>query len=423
MKYHKTILPNGLRIIVVPTHGNPSITTMVIVETGSNYETKEQNGLSHFLEHMCFKGTINRPTALDIALELDGMGAYNNAFTSSELTGYFAKAEKRHFKKVLDILSDMYLTPIFPKDDIEKERGVIIEEIEMYEDQPQYKVWDVLSKLLYGDTPAGRPVMGPKENIKKFTHKDLAAYRKKHYIAEKTIILVSGDITPRLAVTEAKKAFKKIPSGNVVSKLPVKPSQKKPGLLIEKKKTNQTHLVFGIRAYDAQDKRLPALTVLSYVLGGGMSGRLWQKVRHTMGACYYIDASSHEHTDHGLFSISTGINAARAVEVEKAILDECKRLVEVPVPEAELEKAKENYVGHLFLGLETSNRLAEFYGVEEVVSKKLKSPLEIEKLIRAVTTRDVMDVAKDLFRDEKLNLAIVGNISDQKKIKEALTFK
>lgn len=423
MKYQKTTLPNGLRVITVPTRGNPSVAVMVVVEAGSNYETKEQNGLSHFLEHMCFKGTKNRPTAMEIARELDGMGAYNNAFTGSELTGYYAKAEKKHFKKVLEILSDMYLNPIFPKDDLEKERGVIIEEIEMYEDQPQSKVWDVLTTLLYGDTPAGRPIIGPRENIRRFTQEDFVEYRNKHYVAGKTIVVVAGDVTPKAVLSEVRKYFKNIPEAKRIGKLPVKPKQTKPALSIENKKSNQTHMVMALKGYDAKDKRLPALAIMTTILGKGMSGRLWQKVRHELGACYYVSAGNHEATDHGVLTISVGINASRAVEVTKAIIGECKKMRDILVSEEELNKAKEYFAGHLFMGLETTNRLAEFYAHDEVLSGKLQSPYEVEKAIRAVTAKEVLKVAKDIFKDEKLNLAIVGPISDEKAIKKVLTFK
>ncbi|MBI2086836.1 MAG: insulinase family protein [Candidatus Zambryskibacteria bacterium] len=423
MKFKKTTLPNGLRVITVPTKGNPSVTTMVMVETGSNYETKEQGGLSHFLEHMCFKGTINRPTALDVARELDSMGAYNNAFTGNEYTGYYAKAEKKHFKKVLEILSDMYLNPVFPQDDLEKERGVILQEISMYDDLPQDNVYNVFTKLMYGDTPAGRPIIGPKENIKRFSRQDFVDYRRRHYVANKTIVVVAGDISEKAILKEVKKNFQNIPGGKKITKLPVKESQKVPGLSVRKQKTNQAHLIFGFRGYDAEDKKIPIITVLSSVLGGGMSGRLWQKVRHEMGACYYIDAGHHDNTDHGVLTISTGINVFRTEEVVKAVLYECKKLAEVPISDEELAKAKEHYLGHLFMHLETTHALAQFYGIEEVITGKLKSPFDIEKAVRQVTAKEVVEAAQDIFKDEKLNLAMIGNVTNQKAVKKVLTFK
>ncbi|MEK7227352.1 MAG: pitrilysin family protein [Patescibacteria group bacterium] len=423
MKYKKTTLPNGLRVITVPTKGNPSVTTMVMVETGSNYETKEQNGLSHFLEHMCFKGTVNRPTALDIAREFDNMGAYNNAFTGNEYTGYYAKAENKHFKKILEILSDMYLNPAFPKDDLEKERGVILQEISMYEDLPQDNVWNVIGELMYGDTPAGRPIIGPKENIKRFTRQDFVDYRRKHYVAGKTIVVVAGDVNEKSVIREVRKNFSAIPQDKKVAKLPVKEKQKEPAIKVRKQKTNQTHLIMAFRAYDAKDKRFFALSVLNSILGGGMSGRLWQKIRHEMGACYYVHSSHEEHTDHGAMAISTGIEAARTAEVARAIIEECKKLKEIPVSDEELNKAKEYYLGHLFMHLETTHALAQFYGLEEVTSGKPQSPFDIEEAVRKVSAKEVLEVAKDLFKNENLNLAIVGNISDPKPIKKVLSFK
>lgn len=195
MNYHKTILKNGLRVITVPMEKSPTVTVFVLVEAGSEYEEKEENGLSHFLEHMCFKGTKRRPNCSDLSQELDEIGAVYNAFTSNEYTGYYAKAQFDQVDKILDIVSDMYLNPILPQAEIEKERGVIIEEINMYEDLPQRKVQNVLSDLVYGDQPAGRTILGPKENINKFNREDFLNYRAKHYVAEATTLIVAGNFS------------------------------------------------------------------------------------------------------------------------------------------------------------------------------------------------------------------------------------
>ena len=423
MNFKKTTLPNRLRIITIPTKGNPSVMVLVVVETGSNYETKAQNGLSHFLEHMCFKSTTKRPRASLIAKELDELGAQNNAFTGNELTGYYAKAAKRHFPKLFEIISDLYLNPTLPAEDLEKERGVILEEISMYEDLPQRKVWEVLSKLMYSDAPAGRPILGPRENIKRFTRKDFVDYRSKHYVASKTIVIVAGDISEQAVLREVKKHFKDIPRHKRISKPAVIEKQKFPGLLIHRKKTDQTHMVMAFRAYGADDKRAPALTLLAEILGKGMSSRLFTKLRDEMGACYYVRAGSDEYTDHGIFTISTGINVSRTKEVLKVLLEECNNLVKTPVSEMELQKAKEHNIGHLYMNLETTDSIAEFYAGQEVSAKKLKKPAELEKEVRKVTPKDIQKVAKDIFKNNKLNLAIVGDISDQKSIKKVLTLK
>lgn len=422
MKYKKTTLPNGLRVITVPVE-SPAVTVMVLVETGSNYESKRENGLSHFLEHMCFKGTTNRHSALEITRELDGLGAENNAFTSHEMTGYWAKSEKKHFNKILEVVSDIYLNPTLPVPDLEKERGVILQEISMYEDLPQRKVWEELTTLLYGDTPAGRPVVGIPTNIKRLTREEFINYRKAHYVAGKTIVIVSGDIPEKKSLIEVKKHFKNIVAGKKVSKLTVKEEQKFPALGIHKKKTDQTHMVMAFRTFRATDKRTSVLQVIASILGQGMSSRLFQKLREDMAACYYIRASVEEASDHGSISLATGVEAKRVEEVMKAILEECKKMKETLVPKEELNKAKEHYIGQLYLNLETTDSLAEFYAEQEISTHSLKTPGELESNIRKVGARDVMRVAKAIFKDEGLNLAIVGNIKDSRKIKKVLSLE
>ena len=228
MNFKKTTLPNGLRVITVPVKDNPAVMVLVVVETGSNYETKAENGLSHFLEHLCFKGTTKRPKVTDIAKELDGLGAQNNAFTGNESTGYYAKAAKKHFPKLFEIVSDVYLNPTLPAQDLEKERGAILEELSMYEDLPQKKVWSVLLELMYGGVPAGRSIIGPRENIRKFRRQDLVSYRSRHYVASSTVVIVAGDVSERIVLKEVKESFKNIPTDKNFSKPPVREKQKSP---------------------------------------------------------------------------------------------------------------------------------------------------------------------------------------------------
>lgn len=423
MKYKKTTLPNGLRVITIPTHDNPSATIMVACETGSNYEKKEENGLSHFLEHMLFKGTPTRPTALSVSTELDAIGAESNAFTSNELTAYYAKSEKRHWKKLLEVVSDIYLNPSFPAADLEKERGVILQEIAMYEDLPQRYVWDLLGKLMYGDTPAGRPIAGLPENIKSFSRQNFLGYHRKHYVASKTLVVIAGDVAPKAVLDEVKKIFKALPGVKKRSKDKVKESQSAPAIFIEKKKTDQTHMILAFRSFPSSDKRSVTASVLMGILGDGMSSRLFQRLREQMGACYYIKAGNESLTDHGYAAIWTGIDKARIVEVTQALIDECKRLTYEEVQEKELQKTKDYMVSHMYMGLETTDALASHYLSEEVVHGSARNPQEIEKEIRKVTSKDIMNLAKELFTDKNLNLAVVGNVSEQKAVKKVLTFK
>lgn len=423
MKYKKTTLPNGLRIIVVPAHDNPSTTVLIATEVGSHYESKTENGLSHFLEHMLFKGTPSRPSALAVSSELDSIGAESNAFTMNELTGYYAKSEKSHWKKLLEVVSDIYLNPSFPTADIEKERGVILQEISMYEDLPKKRVWDVLGKLLYGDTPAGRTILGLSENIKRFTRQDFLSFHRRHYVASKTLVVIAGDITPKAAFREVKKIFASLPTVKRREKEKLKEKQNAPAILIERKKSDQTHMALAFRTFASSDKRAVLVSVLMGVLGAGSSSRLFQRVREQMGACYYVHAGSDEETDHGYAAIWTGIDKGRITEVVQAILDECKRLTYELVTDKELQKVKDYMVSHMYMGLETSDALAGYYVTEELVHRSTRLPQEIEKAIRKVTAKDLQTIAQEIFKDENLNLVVVGNITNTKAVKKVLTFK
>jgi predicted Zn-dependent peptidase len=422
MKATQHKLPNGLRVITVPMASSPTVTVMVACETGSNYELKTENGLSHFLEHMVFKGTPTRPSALSVSLELDRVGAESNAFTSNEMTAYYAKGEKRHWAKLLDVVSDIYLNPNFPAEELERERGVILQEISMYEDQPQRKVWDVLTALLYGDTSAGRTILGPAQNIKKFSREDFFAYRKKHYVAKSTILVVAGDVDESQVLKQAKNIFKTVSRGEKTSKAKVRNTQTKPALAIKKKKSDQTHMIMAFRAPSARDKKATAVGVLMSVLGSGMSSRLFQKLREEMGACYYVRSANDLYTDHGFAAISTGIDKNRIVEIIEALIEECSKLKATLVSNEELQKTKDFIVSHLSMGLETSDGVAGFALDGEITHGKLKTFSEIEKEIRSITAEEIRTQARKLFVNKNLNLAVVGDISEDKKIRQVLTF-
>jgi predicted Zn-dependent peptidase len=408
MKFHKTKLNNGLRIITVPTPGNPSVTVLTMVNTGSNHESREENGLSHFLEHMCFKGTPTRPSALDVSVELDGLGAESNAFTYYEYTGYYAKGSKKHFRKLLDVVSDLYLNPTIPAPELEKERGVILQEISMYEDLPQKKVHDVFAELLHGDTPAGRSILGVPANIKRFSREDFLKYKNKHYVASGTIVVVAGDISRKEAEAAVKKAFENISSTKKPGKPRVKAKQAEPALKVLEKKTDQTHMVLGFRGFPAKDKRGPALELLAGVLGGGMSSRLFQKLREELGACYYVRTGNYQFSDYGFISIATGVEKDRVLEVLDALTSECRRIKSEIVSEKELNKTKDYVIGNLYMGLETTDALAGHFASEEVAHGNPKSVRDLEREIRKVSAKDIQKVAREVFKDKNLNLAIVG---------------
>lgn len=419
MKHKKTVLDNGLRIITVPMKDNPTVTVMVLVEAGSKYETKDINGISHFLEHLCFKGTKKRPTSFDITKEFDGLGARINAFTGHELTGYYAKSQAKHLPKLLDIISDLYLNPTLPSEEIEKEKGVIIDEICMIEDMPQQDVQYLFLEALYGDQPAGWDIAGDKKTVNSMIRDDIVKYRDRHYVAEATtVVIAGGGFEQKKIAKDIEKKFMEMSSTKKGKKKRVVEKQIEPNILIKNKKTDQTHLVLGVRTFGINSKHKAVLKVMSGILGGGMSSRLFQKLRDEMGVGYYVNASNDFFTDHGCFAVSTGVNNERTEEVVKAILGEFKKIMEQFVDDKELKKVKDYITGNMMLGLESSDSIAEYYGIQEILKKEITEPKKLASEIQAVTAKDVRTIAKQIFKNNKLNLAIIGPFKNGDKFKK-----
>ena len=413
MEFKKVKFDNGLRLLLIPQPSSLATTVLVLVAAGSKYETKEINGLSHFLEHMVFSGTQKRPHLIDISSELDSLGSKYNAFTSHEYTGYFAKAQNKHFDHLLEIIADMYLNSRFDPEEIEKERGPIIEEINMYEDMPMRNVQDIFMKLVYGDQPAGWSIAGTKDNIRKLERDDFLKYRREHYVAEATVVLVAGGFDYKGIEDKVKNIFSGIHHGNKAPKIAVKESQKKPAYLVSHKDSDQTHLILGFRAFDIFDQRRFTLQVLATLLGGGMSSRLFQKIRTELGAAYYVTAEADLYTDHGLFAMSAGIAHDKIEIVVKTALAEFVKFKEKAVKTKELQRAKDYLIGHLFLSLESSDELAGFYGGQEILGTDISTPEILAKNIQAVTAAEIQSLADFLFQNEKLNMALIGPFKDK----------
>jgi predicted Zn-dependent peptidase len=441
MHFKKTTLQNGLRCITIPMADNPAVTVLVMVEAGSKYEAKAANGISHFLEHMIFKGTPTRPKAIDISRELDSIGAQYNAFTSQEYTGYYAKADARHLDICLDVVSDMYNHPLFDAAEIAKEKGVIVEEIRMYQDMPQRHVQDLFLELLYGDQPAGWNIAGSEATVRSFGREDFLKYRGEHYVASATTVVVAGNLGTTSAekslIEKIEKKFADISAGKKHTKVAVKEIQKKPAILAKFKETDQTHLVIGVRSFPILDPRTPALRLLATILGGGMSSRLFQKLRDEMGVGYYVRAENDTYTDHGIFAVSTGVDNARVDEVVKAIIGELKKCIvgmvsdasgdvataNRAIPAKELRKAKDYLIGSMMLSLETSDARAEFCSYQEILKRNIQSPAEVAEEIEKVTAEEICAVAREIFTDERLNLAVIGRYKDGEHFRQILTFK
>jgi predicted Zn-dependent peptidase len=423
MKFNKTILKNGLRLVTVPMADNPSVTVLVMVEAGSKYETKDINGISHFLEHLVFKGTTKRPRASDISREFDAMGAEHNAFTSQEYTGYYGKAASEKCAALIEILSDMYINPLLDEAEMEKEKGVIIEEIRMYNDLPQRLAGYLFEELLYGDQPAGWKVLGTEDNIRKCTREQVVAYRSDHYRSASTIVVVSGSFDEKSVHADIERYFGDMPRGVTKPKAAVIERQTEPMIKTLFKDTDQTHLVIGVRTFPINDPRMPIVRVLAVILGGGMSSRLFSTMRNELGICYYIGASSDPSTDHGELSISAGVDNSRVDEGIKGILGECARLKGELVPADELQKVKDYIVGRTVLNLETSDARADIVAYDEALKGRIDDPEEALAKIRAVTAEQVRDMARELFVDAKLNMAIVGKFKDDSRFKEYFRFR
>jgi len=421
MNFSKKVLPNGIRLITVPMKDHPTVTVMVLVEAGSKYETKKLSGISHFLEHMCFKGTEKRPSALAISHELDSIGAQSNAFTSHEFTGYFAKCDMRHIDTALDVVSDIYLHSTLPSAEMEKEKGVIIEEINMYEDLPQRKVQNVFSELLYGDTPAGWDITGTRETVSSFTREQFVDYRNRHYVTDATVVVVAGNIDESKIVSDVTQKFAQAYRGKKDGKEKVIEKQKSASAKIFFKETDQAHLVLGVRTFDVYNERNPILRVLSGVLGGGMSSRLFQKVREEMGAAYYVGAGNESFTDHGYFEVAAGVDQKRVLEVMEAVISELKRLKEEVVSAQELKKVKDYLIGSMFLSLETSDALADIYGYQEIMRKPIKTPDEMRVLIESVSGEQIRDLAREIFVPQHLNFALIGRFKEESDFLKALS--
>jgi len=422
MKFKKKILPNGLTVITVPMPSFESATALVMVGAGSRYETKRNTGISHFLEHMAFKGTKSRPTFAEIAGVIDGIGGEFNAFTGKEYTGYYIKAAKNNIELCLNLLSDMTQNALLDENEIEKEKGVIIEEMNMYEDTPMRNIGDIYERLLYGDTPMGWDTVGKKKIIKSLMRKDFVDYRKSLYSPSNMIVTITGGVDVEHSEKLVSKYFADMKKFKTIKPLPVKESQQKPLVKLKNKKTEQVQIALGVRTVAIGSSDKYPLAVLSSVLGGGMSSRLFSEVREKRGLAYYVRASSDEYTDVGSMVVSAGIDPKRIDEAIGVILSELIDLRDgkKKITKEELVIAKEYMKGHLVLELEDSRSVAIYYATQEVLEKEIKNPDELLKKIDAVTEKDIMRVAKKYLKNDGLNLALIGNFNNGQRFEKLL---
>ncbi|MCK9393195.1 MAG: pitrilysin family protein [Candidatus Paceibacterota bacterium] len=406
--YKKTILKNGLRVITIKQKETQAATVFVLVGTGSKFETKNISGISHFLEHMYFKGTKKMKNLKEVAEKLDRIGGSYNAFTSEECTGYYAKVDSGHFDIALEWVADLFLNSKIPASEMEKERGVIIEELNMYKENPMMHINQIWKEVLYGDQPAGWEIGGTKKSVLSITRTQILEYIKTAYKPSNTVICIAGNFNEEETIKKVDEYFSIMKKGEPISKLSVIEKQTKPQVKICFKKNKQTNMILGLRTYDMFDDRRYVLNIISAFLGGMMSSRLYGQIVDKMGAAYYIYTSNDNDSDTGYLAVSSGVENGKVLLVIEAILKEFRRLKNQKVSEEELRKAKDYIKGKMVLGLESSNSKASYYGMQELMFNKIQTLEQIFEKIESITAKDILEVANDIFKNEKLNLAILG---------------
>ncbi len=413
MQHKLHTLQNGLRVILIPMEGSKTATVIVMTGTGSRYENERENGLAHFLEHMFFKGTKKRKNALAISSELDGVGSIYNAFTSKERTAYYAKVSGQYVDTALDVISDIFLNSKLPGAEINKERGAIIQEIDMYEDIPMRTVDNVFDALMFGtEHPLGRTILGPKENIRAFSRADFAAYLKRNYTPHNVVVCIAGAFSEKQVLAKIKKDFGHLKPSTPPSYVPFSSAQDAPRVSIKEKKTDQTQLMLGVQAYPYLHKDEAALEVLSAILGGGMSSRLFIEVREKRGLAYSVRSWVDKYPDTGYLAVQAGVEHGKLEKAVETILNEFKKIKKTKVSKAELEKAKSHINGTMTLQRDTSDEVAENAATSLINLGHIRTLEESIKAIDKVTAEDIQRIAKDLLLSEKLNLAIIGPHAD-----------
>jgi len=420
---HKLVkLSNGLRVLTVPLPNLESVTITVWTKVGSRNESKKVGGISHFLEHMVFKGSKKRPSAKEIAEAVDAIGGEFNAATSKQWTNFYIKARVEVLEKAFDVLSDMVLAPLLKKEDIEREKGVIIEEMAMYEDTPMMKIGDVFEQLIFKGSPLGCDIIGTKESVKNITRNDFERYRKTHYYSENMLITVAGGIKEDKVLNLAKKYFGGLKKGEKKERQEFKSIQKGAQIKLHPKKKEQAHFILGFLGNPMDSKDRFVESVLAGLLGQGMSSRLFSEVREKRGLAYSIRTYLDRYVDTGYIGTYAGVDVKRVDEAIKVTLDQHYGLASgvYKLSETELTKAKEYIKGHLALSLEDTKNVNSFFGVKELILGKTETPEEVFVGIDKITKSDLVKLAKKLFVPERLNLAIIGPYKSQTRFEKLL---
>ena len=407
MRYEFAKLPNGVQVVVAPLKERRSASLGIWIHAGGRDETKKTNGTAHFLEHLVFKGTPNR-SAKQIKEAIEGIGGSLNAFTSEEYTCFLSKTSDRYLSRAFDVLSDMVLNASLDTKDIEKERTVIMEEVKMTQDHPSELVEEVFSELIWPDHALGRPLAGTLDSVRALTRQDLVDFKDKFYSSGRITIAASGAVTLKELVSLTNGVFLKNKKLEKKQKDLFRSRQAGHRLKVLPKKTEQTHLVLGVHAPAKEHPDQYALDILSVILGGNMSSRLFNEVREEKGLAYDISSYVRRYNDTGAFMVSAGVDNHKAKEALGTIVTELKKIVKEPPPEEELDRAKEFYIGQMELGLESTMNHMLWVGESMLSLGRCKTPDEVIKHVTRIKPADIRRIAKSIFKAENCNLAVVG---------------
>ena len=405
--YTLDTLPSGLRVLTSPVQGTAAVTVMVFAGAGSRYEKNSERGISHFLEHMFFKGGKKYKTTEEVSAAIDGVGGDFNAFTGKEYAGYYVKVAAAQADMACDVLSDMLLHASFPQEEINKERGVIMEEERMYQDTPMYRAgWD-FEEVLFGDHPLGWDTIGTEEVIMNVQQADFQKHKDALYGADNTVLAFAGKITREEALAFANKYFAAIPAGKASSFDPLTEYGKKK-IFLRNKNTEQAHLVIGVPGVHSTHPDHFAHKLLSIALGGNMSSRMFLRIREARGLCYYISTETDSYLDAGALSTRAGVDQTRLDEALSAIIHEYDLCAKDGISDAELSRAKEYLKGKVTLNLEDSEELAHYYGKQCLLYSHVRDLPDYFKEIDKVTKDQVDSLARNLLTRDALRLVVIG---------------
>jgi len=414
--YRLSKLDNGIRVASVEMPHMQSVSVGIWAGIGGRYETSQQSGISHFIEHLMFKGTRSR-NAKQIIESVEGIGGYLNAFTTEDHTCYYAKAGAQHLDKLCEILGDMYLNSTFDPAEINRERDVIREEIMMYKDNPAQHSQELLSETMWPRHPLGRPLTGTVESISKLHRPQLMSFMREHYNGRTTIVTVAGKARHDHVVAAINSRLARVPAGKVPRYARCRLGETQTKVSLVTQETEQTHLAMGFHAFGRSDERRFALKLMSVILGENMSSRLFQKLREKHGFCYSVQTGMVSLADAGLINIYAGLDTANLRKAVRVILQELERICDKAPSRGELQKAQDYTIGQTLMGLESTTNQMMWMGESILGYRKILDPSEVEAKVMAVTPEDVREVACHCLDRARLGVAIVGPVKDADEVK------